>query len=115
MGDSDKLRAPDPALQLCEQREYLFALWDALGLGNRVMFVVHDWGSVLGFDWARTRRDRVAGIVYMEGIVTPMTWADWPENARAAFQGFRSDGGEAMILQKNMFVERVLPGSVIGR
>ena len=78
-----------------------------------MIFVIHDWGSALGFDWANRNRDRVAGIVYMEALVTPVTWADWPENARRAFQGFRSDGGEDMILQKNMFVERVLPGSVM--
>ena len=115
MGDSDKL--PDSGPQrytYAEQREYLFALWDQLALGNRiVIFVIHDWGSALGFEWANRNRDRVAGIAYMEGIVTPVTWADWPENARRAFQGFRSDGGEDMILQKNMFVERVLPGSVL--
>ena len=114
MGDSDKLADSGPArYSYAEQRDYLFALWDELGLGDRVIFVVHDWGSALGFDWANTHRDRVAGIAYMEAIVTPISWADWPQNARAAFQGFRSDGGEAMILQKNMFVERVLPGSVI--
>jgi len=75
--------------------------------------VLHDWGSALGFDWANQNRDRVAGIVYLEALVTPVTWADWPENARRAFQGFRSQGGEDMILAKNIFVERVLPGSVI--
>ena len=114
MGDSDKV--PDSGPQrytYAEQREHLFALWDQLDLGRNVIFVIHDWGSALGFDWANRNRDRVAGIVYMEALVTPVTWADWPENARRAFQGFRSDGGEDMILQKNMFVERVLPGSVM--
>ena len=114
MGDSDKL--PDSGPQrytYAEQRDYLFALWDQIGLGDRVIFVIHDWGSVLGFDWANRHRQRVAGIVYMEAIVTPVTWTDWPENARRAFQGFRSPGGEDMILAKNMFVERVLPGSVL--
>jgi len=114
MGDSDKL--PGSGAQrytYMEQRDYLFALWDQLDLGNRVILVIHDWGSALGFDWANQHRDRVAGIVYMEALVTPVTWADWPENARRAFQGFRSDGGEDMILAKNMFVERVLPGSVL--
>lgn len=116
MGDSDKL--PDSGgmrYRYAEQREYLFALWDALALGDRVILVIHDWGSALGFDWANQHPDRVAGIAYMEAIVTPLSWTDWPENARGAFQGFRSGGGEAMILQKNMFVERVLPGSVIRR
>jgi haloalkane dehalogenase len=77
--------------------------------------VLHDWGSALGFDWAMRNRDRMQGIVYMEAIVTPLTWADWPENARRAFQGFRSESGERMILEQNMFVERVLPASIIRR
>lgn len=114
MGNSDKLDDSGPQRYTYgEQREYLFALWDQLNLGNDVILVIHDWGSALGFDWANQHRSRVKGIAYMEGIVTPVTWADWPENARKAFQGFRSEGGEDMILQKNIFVERVLPGSVI--
>ena len=114
MGDSDKLPDSNAArYTYAEQREYLFALWDQLDLGERIVFVIHDWGSVLGFDWASRYRERVAGIVYMEAIVTPVTWDDWPENARRAFQGFRSAGGEDMILVKNIFVERVLPGSVL--
>jgi len=114
MGDSDKLPDSGPGrYTYAEQREYLFALWDQLNLGNRVIFVIHDWGSALGFDWANRNRERVAGIAYMEALVTPVTWADWPENARRAFQGFRSEGGEDMILNKNMFVERVLPGAVL--
>ena len=114
MGDSDKLENSGPGrYTYAEQREYLFALWDQLALGDKVVLVLHDWGSALGFDWAFHNQARVAGIVYMEAIVTPLTWADWPENARRAFQGFRSDKGEEMILANNMFVERVLPSSVI--
>jgi haloalkane dehalogenase len=114
MGDSDKLEPSGPdRYTYAEQRDYLFALWDQLALGDRVVLVVHDWGSALGFDWAERNRKRVAGIVYMEAIVAPLTWDDWPENARRAFQGFRSDKGEEMILTNNMFVERVLPGSIL--
>lgn len=114
MGDSDKLPGSGPGrYTYAEQRDYLFALWDKLALGSSVVLVLHDWGSALGFDWAHKNPERVAGIAYMEAIVTPVTWADWPENARRVFQGFRADGGEDMILNKNMFVERVLPGSVI--
>ncbi|HEX3710162.1 MAG TPA: haloalkane dehalogenase, partial [Pseudolabrys sp.] len=114
MGDSDKLESSGPdRYTYAEQRDYLFALWDQLALGDSVVLVVHDWGSALGFDRAERNRKRVTGIVYMEAIVTPLTWADWPENARRAFQGFRSDKGEEMILTNNMFVERVLPGSVM--
>jgi haloalkane dehalogenase len=114
MGDSDKLKPSGPdRYGYAEQREYLWALWDTLALGDKVVLVIHDWGSALGFEWARRNPARVAGIVYMEALVTPVTWADWPENARRAFQGFRSEGGEDMILAKNMFVERVLPGSIL--
>jgi haloalkane dehalogenase len=114
MGDSDKLDNSGPdRYTYAEQRDYLFALWDQLTLGDRVVLVLHDWGSALGFDWARQNPERVAGIIYMEAIVTPLTWDDWPENARRAFQGFRSPKGEEMILTNNMFVERVLPGSVM--
>ena len=114
MGDSDKLGDSGPARYTYqEQRDFLFALWDQLALGGNVTLVLHDWGSALGFDWARQNPDRVRAIVYMEAIVQPLTWADWPENARKVFQGFRSQAGETMVLDKNIFVERVLPNSVI--
>lgn len=114
MGDSDKLVPSGPGRYIfAEQREYLDALWDALALGDRVVLVLHDWGSALGFDWARRHRERVLGIAYMEAVVMPVTWADWPDNARKIFQAFRSPAGEEMVLQKNIFVERVLPGSVL--
>ncbi|MGH8632620.1 MAG: haloalkane dehalogenase [Burkholderiales bacterium] len=114
MGDSEKLSPPGAdRYAYAEQRDYLFALWNQLNLGGRVVLVLHDWGSALGFEWANKHRDRVQGIAYMESIVTPMTWADWPENARRVFQNFRSPAGEAMVLEKNVFVERVLPSSIM--
>jgi len=75
--------------------------------------VIHDWGSALGFDWANRHRDAVKGIAYMEAITQPLTWARWPEASRKIFQGFRSPAGEQMVLEKNVFVERVLPGSIL--
>jgi len=114
MGDSEKLDNSGPErYTYTEQREFLFALWEQIGIGGNVIFVIHDWGSALGFDWANQNRDRVAGIAYMEAVVQPMNWDDFPENARGVFQGFRSDAGEAMVLEKNIFVERVLPSAVI--
>jgi haloalkane dehalogenase len=114
MGDSAKLKESGPdRYTYLEQRNYLFDLWDHLSLGSQVTLVLHDWGSALGFDWARQNPERVRGIVYMEAIVLPLTWNDWPPNARKAFQAFRSLDGESMILDKNMFVERILPSSVL--
>ena len=114
MGDSEKL--PDSGADrysYAEQREYLFAAWEQLDLGDRIIFVIHDWGSALAFEWARKHDQRVQGIVYMEAIVDALSWDDWPENARKVFQGFRSEAGEAMVIDKNVFVERVLPGSIL--
>lgn len=114
MGDSDKLDDSGAgSYRYTEHRDYLFAAWEALQIRDRVTLVVHDWGSALGFDWAEKHRESVLGIAYMEGIVTPVSWADWPEAAADIFKGFRSEAGEAMILDKNLFIERVLPGSIL--
>jgi haloalkane dehalogenase len=113
MGGSDKLDDSGPdRYHYAEQRDYLFKLWDELELGDRVILVLHDWGSALGFDWANQHRDRVAGIAYMEAVAMPIGWADFPEPVKAVFQGFRSPQGEAMVLDNNMFVEAVLPGAI---
>ncbi|MGI9508644.1 MAG: haloalkane dehalogenase [Geminicoccaceae bacterium] len=114
MGASEKLNGSGTdSYRLVEHRRYLDGLLDTLGVGERVTLVVHDWGSALGFDWANRHRDRVLGIAYMEAIVQPMAWDAWPEAIRTLFQGFRSEAGEAMVLDKNVFVEKVLPGSVL--
>ncbi|MDH3299122.1 MAG: haloalkane dehalogenase [Acidimicrobiia bacterium] len=113
-GDSDKLDDTGPdSYRFVEHRRYLDGLLDQLDLGDEVTFVVHDWGSALGFDWANRHRDRVAGLAFMEAIVRPVTWDDWPEAARGIFEGFRSPAGEKMIIEKNLFVEAVLPGSIL--
>ncbi len=113
-GDSDKLDDPGPnSYTFVEHREYLDGLLDQLDLGDKVTFVIHDWGSALGFDWANRHRDRVAGIAYMEAIVRPVTWEEWPEGATDIFKAMRSEAGEEMILGKNLFVEAILPASII--
>ena len=113
-GDSDKLDdVSEGTYRLVDHREYLDGLLDQLYLGDHITFVIHDWGSALGFDWANRHRDRVAGIAYMEGIVTPIEWANFDEGGRRVFQGFRSPAGEEMVIEKNIFVERVLPSAVL--
>lgn len=114
MGDSDKLEASGPErYRFVEHRTYLDALLEALEVRQNVTFVVHDWGSALGFDWGNRHRQAVKGFAYMEAIVRPLSWDEFPDAARRVFQGFRSPAGEDMVLEKNLFVERVLPGSVL--
>ena len=116
MGDSAKLPNPGPdTYRFTTHRDYLGGFIDAvIGPTESLVLVVHDWGSALGFDWANRHRSRVRGIAYMEGIVRPVaSWGEWSASATPIFQGFRSDKGETMILERNMFVERVLPGSVL--
>jgi haloalkane dehalogenase len=116
MGDSDKLPNSGPGrYTFAEHRRFLDAFLLGLGLtaAGRIVLVVHDWGSVLGFDWARRHPHAVDGIAYMEALVAPLTWADWPEAARRVFQGFRSPKGEDLILERNTFVEKILPMSVL--
>ena len=114
-GDSEKL--PDsegPERYSFEiSYEYLAGLLEELNITEDVTLVIHDWGSALGFHWAKHHPEAVKGIAYMEAIVCPVTWDDWPESARGIFKGFRSDKGEDLVLQRNMFVEAVLPSSVI--
>lgn len=114
MGDSEKLpHSSRDSYSYFEQRKYLFGLWEKLDLGNEVVLVLHDWGSALGFDWANQHRGRVKGIAYMESIVMPMAWSDFPEMARDTFKDFRSPAGEDMVLNDNVFIEQLLFGSII--
>ena len=116
MGDSDKLDNPDEnSYQFEEHYHYVNAAIESLTNGENITFVIHDWGSALGFNWCYHNPDSIKGIAYMEAIVKEMTWEDWRDEAKGIFQGFRSDAGESLVLEKNYFVERVLPGSIIRR
>ena len=114
MGDSDKLEPSGPErYTFREHRNFLDAFLETVGVREKVTLVIHDWGSALGFDWANRHRNAVEGIAYMEAIVRPLTWDEWNPAARRIFEGFRSDKGEEMILEKNLFIEAVLPGSIL--
>ena len=114
MGDSDKLPNSGPGrYTFVEHRDYLDGFFATMGLTDKVTLVVHDWGSALGFHWAQRHSESVRGIAYMEALVRPVIWDEWNEAARPVFKGFRSPAGEDMVLEKNVFVERVLPGSVL--
>jgi haloalkane dehalogenase len=110
MGMGNSGPTPDGGYRLVDHQRYLDAWFEGLGLTKNVILVVHDWGSALGFDWARRHPDRVKAIIYMEGIVRPFqSWDEWPEVTRAFFQGQRTAAGEDLILQKNLFIEYLLP------
>ena len=114
MGDSNKLPDSGPnSYRFVEHRKYLYGLLEQLGVRDNVVVVGHDWGGAFAFHWAQRNPDAVQGIAYMETIVQPLSWADWPEAARGVFQGFRSPAGDEMVLEKNIFVEAVLPRSII--
>ncbi|MBO6824868.1 MAG: haloalkane dehalogenase [Sneathiella sp.] len=115
MGDSEKLPASEGVNRYNFQShyDYLEATLEALGVTENVTLVIHDWGSALGFHWAQNHKDKVKSIAYMEGIVRPVNWTDWPEAARGIFQGFRSEKGEDLVLKRNAFIEKVLPNSII--
>jgi haloalkane dehalogenase len=111
MGESG--RVPSGSYRFVDHARYLDLWFEALGLTGDVTLVVHDWGSALGFDWAARHPERVRALVYMEAIVRPLAWAEWPEAARRIFQAMRSPAGEEMVLDKNVFVERILPASIL--
>jgi haloalkane dehalogenase len=112
MGDSGK--APDGAYRLADHVRYLDAWFSALDLASqKVTLVVHDWGSSLGFHWARRNPAAIKGIAYMEAIVRPLSWSEFSDQARPLFQALRSPAGDDLVLQRNIFVERILPGSVM--
>jgi haloalkane dehalogenase len=115
MGDSDKLPNSGPgSYRFVEHRRYLDALLEALDVRERVTFVIHDWGSALGFDWANRHREAVKGIAFMEAIVQPQGWDHWDgANMRPALKALRSEAGEAMVLQDNFFIEQILPKAIL--
>ena len=114
MGDSDKLHESSAfRYTFHEHYRFLRELLCQLNIIRNVVLVVHDWGSALGFHWAHEHPDAVKGICYMEAIVKPIEWQDFPDAARDVFQGFRFDAGESMVLERNIFVERILPGSIL--
>ena len=114
MGDSEKLEDKgNMTYSYDTHKKYFDGFLDAIGVESNATLVIHDWGSALGFDWANEYPQRVKAICYMEGIVQSMEWEDWNEDAKGIFQGFRSPAGEEMILEKNLFIEAVLPGSIL--
>ena len=112
-GDSDKLPNSGPgSYRFVENRIYLDRFLDAMGVSTSVTLVLHDWGSGLGFDWARRHPSAVAGIAYLEAIVAPRSWSQLSADSRSFFERLRSDEGEQMALVENVFIESGLPGGV---
>lgn len=114
MGDSDKLEDSGPkAYRFLEHRQYLDAFLEQMEIRDDLILVLHDWGSALGFDWAYRHPEKVRAVAYMEAIVQPLNWSDWPEQARKIFKKLRSAEGEELVLRNNAFVEKILPASIL--
>jgi haloalkane dehalogenase len=111
MGQSGK--NPAGTYRFVDHARYLDAWFEALDLNENVSFVIHDWGSALGFHWAHRHPERVKSIAYMEAVVRPVTWDEWPEAARKIFEAMRSPAGEQIVIERNLFVERILPASML--
>jgi haloalkane dehalogenase len=108
MGHSGK--APDGSYRFVDHSRYLDAWFETMGLRKDITLVLHDWGSALGFWWAQRHPESVKSIIYMEGIVRPfVSWDEWPKKTQAFFKGQRTDAGESLILEKNLFIEYLLP------
>ena len=109
MGDSDKLDGIDNIdYNFNGQYKYLDKLLSKLVLGDKVHLVIHDWGCGLGLKYARLNAEKIKSISFMEGMVIPLTWDEWPDGGTKIFELFRSEVGETLILEKNYFVERIL-------
>ena len=114
MGESDPLPDSGPdSYQFLEHAEFLEELFQKLNVSSNAILVGHDWGGALLFNWAMHHAALVQGLAYMETIVSPVSWRDWPEDARNIFQGMRSEAGETIVLQKNLFIEGILPNSIL--
>lgn len=114
MGDSQKLTNSGPSsYSFVEHRSFLDALLEELGVNEHVILVMHDWGASFGFDWARRHPNAVEGLVYIEANVRPLTWEDFPDFVQQGVRMLRSEAGEQMILEQNMFIERFLPAAVL--
>jgi haloalkane dehalogenase len=104
---------PAGSYRFVDHYRYLEAWLEAVGVTENVVFIIHDWGSALGFNWAYNHPQQVQGVAYMEAIVRPVTWDEWPDSSRGVFQGLRSEKGEELVLERNFFVERILPASIM--
>lgn len=113
MGDSEPLPDSGPGVYtFATHRDYLFGLFEMIGVDRRAVFVVHDWGSGVGFSWAQQDPSRLRGLAYMEAILRPPEFPQTPEPTSGLFATFRSPAGEEAVLQDNVFVEQILIGGL---
>ncbi len=114
-GDSEKLPASEGPNRctLDAACSYVEGLLETIGVNRNVTLVLHDWESGIGFLWAMRHAESVKGIAHMKAIAKPATWQDWPDSGVDIFKGFRSEKGKDLMLNRNMFIEAMLPSSVM--
>jgi len=114
MGDSDKIKdATIEDYSFLNHYKFLKIFLEKMNFNQKVFLVLHDWGSALGFNWAMENEEKIKGICYMESIVKPYSWNEFPSNSIPIFKKLRGKDGEKMILEDNLFIERILLKSII--
>ena len=110
MGKSDK---PDIEYRFVDHSKYVEGFIDKMGLKN-ITLVIHDWGSALGFHYATRHENNIKGIAFMEAIIKPATWEEFPKDFKMGFKLFRTPLiGWLMIAGMNIFVEQILPKAIV--
>ena len=107
MGCGESGDIPSGSYSIQNQIKYLGAWFEALDLGDNIHLVLHDWGGPIGFDWAHRHQGQIKSISYMETLVQPVEWEDWPEIRRDIFKKFKSPAGEDMVLRDNLFIDTI--------
>ncbi len=111
MGKSDN---PDIEYRFFDHVRYLESFIKALGLKN-ITLVIHDWGSALGFHYARRHEANVKGLAFMEAILRPVpSFRSLTPRFRRVIKPFRTPLlGWFLIGWRNLFIEKVLPGAIV--
>ena len=111
IGFGQSSKSPTKSYRFKDHVTYLDAWFEHLDLTRNVTLVVHDWGSALGFHRTFRFPDKIKAIVHMESIVMVRRWSDF--GPVGELKAVRSPQGETMVLDGNLFIEKMLPRTVI--
>jgi haloalkane dehalogenase len=110
MGRSEPARS---GYRFADHARRLEAFIEQLALRD-VVFVAHDWGAALAFDYAQRHPKNVAGIAFMEGVLPPAfpqpSFEAMGPEMGGMFRAFKDPvQGRQMVVEQNVFIEGILP------